>query len=579
MISALVLGEDTRSFLSVIRSLGNMGVTVDVVCYDKTSPSLTSKWINHAWHFNYQAYRIDDWIESVINCINNNQYDLVFPCDERAIYPLLSHKDKINAHTKIGLPNRAVRENLFDKHLTKKIAQDCDVRVAKGDLVYLSDHDYQSLSSTYSPRFVIKPTESFSEDKLSSRNKVAIISTEEEFRHYVNHSDLGSQQFLVEEYFEGTGEGVSLFACAGKVQYLFAHTRVNEPRTGGGSSYRKAIPVDPGMAQACIKICEKTAYDGVGMFEFKKNYATNEWILIEVNARFWGSLPLAIHAGIDFPRYYAEYLLGRYEVKSCPSANYNLNAYARSFTSDVYDTRAEMQYIAEADGRLPSLYNTCKRLAGYSRLLLNETIDSFSKRDPQPFKTELNQLLSSTFLDKLEKKFIRKDQEKQMLTLQKCLYTLEGKGRLVFVCYGNIMRSPLAAAFTNIFIENTGLQFKVDSYGFHQNEHRQSPPECITGAAQLGIDLNQHRSKLLLQKHLTKNDIVFIFDEKNQGFMNKYYSAEHVFNLAEFIPTGLGIYHEIDDPYGGGEQAVKHCYKLIIEALKHIFERYLMLKD
>ena len=100
MISALVLGEDTRSFLSVIRSLGNMGVTVDVVCYDKTSPSLTSKWINHAWHFNYQAYRIDDWIESVINCINNNQYDLVFPCDERAIYPLLSHKDKINAHTK-----------------------------------------------------------------------------------------------------------------------------------------------------------------------------------------------------------------------------------------------------------------------------------------------------------------------------------------------------------------------------------------------------------------------------------------------------------------------------------------------
>ncbi|GGF65619.1 arsenate reductase/protein-tyrosine-phosphatase family protein [Alteromonas lipolytica] len=579
MISALVLGEDTRSFLSVIRSLGEMGIKVDVVCYDKTSPALKSKWINHAWHFNYQAYRIEEWIECVIESINSNHYDLVIPCDERAIYPLISHREKINSQTKLALPNKEVRDNLFDKHLTKKLATECNVRVARGELIYLADNSYEDLSRDFTDKFVIKPTESFNEDKLSSRNKVAIISNRNEYDHYIKHADVKGQQFLVEEYFSGTGEGVSLFACKGKVQFLFAHTRVNEPRSGGGSSYRKAIPVDPGMAQACIAICEKTRYDGVGMFEFKKNYVTDEWILIEVNARFWGSLPLAIHAGIDFPRYYAQYLLGDYTLRDTPSANYNLNAYARSFTSDIYDTRAEMQFLAKNDGQLSSITNTLKRLASFARVITNEKIDSYSKQDPAPFREEFKQLLNATVLDKLHGKFVKENQEHHMLALQRVLYTLEGTGRLVFVCYGNIMRSPLAAAFAKIFISNTHLDFTVDSYGFHQNEKRPSPVECITMAAQLGIDLELHRSKLLLQQDLSDNDIVFIFDQKNQSNIDKYYDIEHVFNLAHFIPPGLGYHEQIDDPYGGGEAAVKHCYHLIIEALKNIFERYLMLKE
>lgn len=579
MISALVLGEDTRSFLSVIRSLGEMGIVVDVVCYDKTSAALESKWVNNVWNYNYQAYRIEDWVTAVINCINTNKYDLVFPCDERAIYPLSNYRDKITSNTKLALPNQAVREHLFDKFLTRKIAAKCSVRVARGDLISLAGKTYEQLCEAYSTKFVIKPTESFSEDKLASRNKVAIISHQGEYQEYLKHSDISGQQFLVEEYFAGTGEGVSLFACNGKVQYMFAHTRVNEPRTGGGSSYRKAIPVDPGMAQACISMCEETAYDGVGMFEFKKNYATDEWILIEVNARFWGSLPLAIHAGIDFPRYYAEYLLGKYEIKQSPSANYKLNAHARSFTSDIYDTRAEMQYLAETEGQFSSIAHTLRRLMSYSRLFTNETIDSYSKQDTQPFKTEFKQLLSATLLDKLNKRLLSKDREASMQRLQQSLYTLEGKGRIIFVCYGNIMRSPLAAAFTSIFIKNTGLAFEVDSFGFHQNEHRKSPAECIEVAAQVGIDISEHRSKLLLQQHLTDNDIVFIFDEKNQLLMDKYYTAAHVFNLADFIPSGLGVYHQIDDPYGGGTKAVRQCYQLIIEALKHVFERYLMLKE
>ena len=84
----LVLGEDTRSFLSVIRSLGQSGYTVDVICYDRLSPSLKSKYIRCAYNFNYQAYTSEQWLEQLIKLAQEEHYQAIVPCDERAIFPL-----------------------------------------------------------------------------------------------------------------------------------------------------------------------------------------------------------------------------------------------------------------------------------------------------------------------------------------------------------------------------------------------------------------------------------------------------------------------------------------------------------
>ncbi|GMM68918.1 hypothetical protein MTsDn1_22130 [Alteromonas sp. MTD1] len=578
MTKALIIGEDTRSFLSVIRSLGRMGITVDVVCFDRTSPSLKSKFIREAYYYNYQNCEADEWITLVTKLINDGAYNLVFPCDERAIYPLVNAKREINRHTKLALPNKAVRDNLFDKNLTKKIAKQCEVRVAKGEIRSIENSTYKQLADEFSSKFVIKPTESFSENNLSSRNKVEIIDNADDYDKYLSKNDVSGLDFLIEEYFEGVGQGISVFSCQGVIQYMFAHTRVNEPRTGGGSSYRKAIPIDPSMAKACEAICRATSYDGVGMFEFKYNKTTNDWILVEVNARFWGSLPLALHAGVDFPRHYAEYLLGTYEVKTSYCAEYKIGALARSFSNDVYDIRAEMQHVAELEGKISAITGAIKRLSAFSRVLGNEKIDSYDKDDKLPFYNEFKQLASSTFLNKLAGKLPFNHDPEVLRRLHRLMYVTEGKGKIIFVCYGNIMRSPLAAEFSKIFVQNTELNFTVESFGFHLNENRTSPKICQSVAASLGIDLAAHRSRRLLQKHISDKDIIFIFDHHNQETLDKFYDAENVFNLAEFIPLGMGKYRAIDDPYGHGEEAVHKCYSLIIEALKAIFESYLRLK-
>ena len=45
------------------------------------------------------------------------------------------------------------------------------------------------------------------------------------------------------------------------------------------------------------------------MFEFRWRPATGEWILLETNARFWGSSPLPLSLGVDFPRYLYDLLV------------------------------------------------------------------------------------------------------------------------------------------------------------------------------------------------------------------------------------------------------------------------------
>jgi protein-tyrosine-phosphatase/predicted ATP-grasp superfamily ATP-dependent carboligase len=558
----LILGEDTRSFLSVIRSLAKQEYIVDVVCFDASTPSLKSKYINEIFLLNYQAQE---------KC-----YQVIVPCDERSIFPLNENAQRFPKSTILAIPNQKVIDYLFDKSTTKALAEQLDIPVAKGNIVAIMQEGYKGLQSEFGDRFVIKPTLSFEADKLATRQAVGVIASQKDFERYTAHTSFG-EQFLVESYFSGKGDGLSLLALDGEIQYAFAHTRVSEPRAGGGSSYRKAIPVDDDKLAACQKLCKATNYHGVGMFEYKTNPMTGEWILIEVNARFWGSLPLAIHAGIDFPALYIDSLLGKQSKVEKVVTVYNQRAYARSLSSDLFDSKAEFEFDRAHIGSAKAITNLSKRLFSYTRLLTQEKIDSYDSTDKQPFITECKQFFSSTLGDRLSrKKFV--EQREKLNDLLAILYSAECPS-IKFVCYGNIMRSPMAKESLNLLANQALLGWDIDSYGFHQNEDRVSPKECIEEAAKLGIDLSKHRSKCLRQSHLNaKEAIIFVFDEKNMNKLTSYYQADHVYNLAWFIPQGLGQHKEIEDPYGQGNEATAYCYLLVVEAVKLIFEEYLKIK-
>src|SRR5690606_14488164 len=101
----------------------------------------------------------------------------------------------------------------------------------------------------------------------------------------------------------------------------------------GGSSYRRSVELDPEMLDAARRLIRTLNYTGVAMVEFKLNRQTGKWVFIEINGRFWGSLPLAISAGVDFPAYL--YRMMTEGLTKFPT-HYNIGIHSRSLVDDYH---------------------------------------------------------------------------------------------------------------------------------------------------------------------------------------------------------------------------------------------------
>jgi predicted ATP-grasp superfamily ATP-dependent carboligase len=109
---------------------------------------------------------------------------------------------------------------------------------------------------------------------------------------------------LVQEYCAGYGLGQFVLMHNGQAHYTFQHRRVHEwPPEGGFSSLCESLPTDAHQKQMAhsIALLRELKWEGVAMVEYRHDPVTDMSALMEINGRFWGSLPLAYHAGASFP--------------------------------------------------------------------------------------------------------------------------------------------------------------------------------------------------------------------------------------------------------------------------------------
>ncbi|MEE3052471.1 MAG: low molecular weight phosphatase family protein, partial [Planctomycetota bacterium] len=72
---------------------------------------------------------------------------------------------------------------------------------------------------------------------------------------------------------------------------------------------------------------------------------------------------------------------------------------------------------------------------------------------------------------------------------------MSGRKRVVFICSGNICRSPMAEAMLSASIEKQGLDLEASSAGTLGIEDHAADPDAIKAVGEEGIDLRNHRSR------------------------------------------------------------------------------------
>lgn len=144
------------------------------------------------------------------------------------------------------------------------------------------------------------------------------------------------------------------------------------------------------------------------------------------------------------------------------------------------------------------------------------------------------------------------------------------KRRVLFVCLGNICRSPTAEAVFRELArrEAAGLVIEVDSAGTH-GYHVGEPPDerAIAAAARRGIDMRALRARVIEEADFERFDLVLAMDEQNLRRLQRLAPAEHrhrVRLFLEFAPA-LGR-RDVPDPYYGGATGFEQVLDLVEQA-------------
>jgi predicted ATP-grasp superfamily ATP-dependent carboligase len=138
---------------------------------------------------------------------------------------------------------------------------------------------------------------------------------------------------LLQERIQGPGIGIFALYHEGRAVSFFSHRRLRErPPWGGVSVLSESVPVSPAARAHATTLLDDLGWHGVAMVEFKQDERDGELKLMEINGRFWGSLQLAIDAGVDFP---ALLVGGVRDGRFAPQSPYRVGVRSRWFWGDV----------------------------------------------------------------------------------------------------------------------------------------------------------------------------------------------------------------------------------------------------
>jgi predicted ATP-grasp superfamily ATP-dependent carboligase len=365
MARILVTDGDSRSALAATRSLGVRGHEVFTAAAGATSLAGVSRHSRASFQYPDPAADSEGFVRAVCDFAAREKIDLVIPMTEITTLLLTGERARLPAGCKVPFPEQSLIDRASDKAAVMALAREIGVPIPATTVV-ANVAEARAASGSLSYPTVIKPAR--------SRVRVASgwLSTGVEYAadaadliRRLEALDPAVFPILLQERIAGPGVGV--FACYDRGEPIarFSHRRLREkPPSGGVSVLRESAPLDPTASGHADRLLRELGWHGVAMVEFKQDSRDGSLRLMEINARFWGSLQLAIDAGVDFPGLLADLALGR-EV--APVSTYAHGVRSRWLWGDfdvllalLFRPRARLDLPPNYPRRLRSLWEFMK---------------------------------------------------------------------------------------------------------------------------------------------------------------------------------------------------------------------------
>lgn len=317
---ALVLGLENAIGLTVVRELGEKGVPVHGIAREAAPVAAASR------HCAAMTVRpsgpMADWLPDLIATTGAGAILAISESDLLELSTLPPVID--GCHVLVPRPEPLAK--VLDKLRTLEIAalvglcipQTWQPRAGEDFAARVAAMRYPLVAKWANPPEIMPILEQAGLEWL----KTEYIRTPQELAALLDRYAPVGHWPLIQQYCRGVGLGQMLYMDGGQATLRFQHRRLHEwPPEGGVSTLCRAEPTNAHAAQMLLSeaLLRALEWQGQAMVEYRYEAESGRYWLMEVNGRFWGSLPLARHCGALFAwEAYRRTVLGQTDVAPTP---------------------------------------------------------------------------------------------------------------------------------------------------------------------------------------------------------------------------------------------------------------------
>ncbi|PKP56991.1 MAG: hypothetical protein CVT88_09510 [Candidatus Altiarchaeales archaeon HGW-Altiarchaeales-1] len=281
-----------KNTLAILRTMGNKYVIGCTSHYPKIlTICFYSKYCKIKHVLNTEVNNIDEYAKELLDIIKKENYEVILPVSMQSCLAVSKYKKDFLNHAHTLVPDYNSMMNAYYKDKTIDLANKLKIPTPESKIIN-ELNDFQNIKTF--PVVVKSSDDSGAFIKYCNGKKELL----ENFRYL---KKISKTPIIMQQYVKGFGCGFYGIYNHGKLIAHFMHKRIKEfPITGGPSAVAESY-FDDKLFYYGKKLCDALKWNGPIMVEFKYDIEQNDYKLIEINPKLWGSLDLTISAGVNVP--------------------------------------------------------------------------------------------------------------------------------------------------------------------------------------------------------------------------------------------------------------------------------------
>ncbi|MGQ4912137.1 MAG: ATP-grasp domain-containing protein [Candidatus Thorarchaeota archaeon] len=299
-LRVLVTDGSSKHTLAAVRSLGQSGFRVTVIDKSPLAESFYSRYCHERRLISRTTNEPERYVLELKRILSAEEHDVLLPIGWFSNYSVSKYAQHLRGLVRLAIPSFQSMEIAANKDLTMEHAERVGINVPK-TIPLRTQEDLALAAEHLGFPLVVK----------GSLEAGTVRFPEDMDEMEQAYMALENDRPIAQQYIRGNGYGYFAAYNQGTCIAQFMHKRVREFPTSGGPSAAAVSVFSSELADQGRKLLDSLDWHGVAMVEFKRSDRDNRFYLMEVNPKFWGSLELAIHAGVDFPRIACDIAMGR----------------------------------------------------------------------------------------------------------------------------------------------------------------------------------------------------------------------------------------------------------------------------